>query len=265
MGPAAAATFGLFDGLCLMAGVGFVAIFMKAVLNPSTKPEFRMVAAERLHGRFHRWEPPGSCIDFSIAGHPACLVFVATGGPGRTRLTVSFPSPGTLPILPITFAQSFLKCFRAPGLNVGDEAFDAEHVVAAVPEALAARVFSQEARDRAIAAVRRLEGMSEPAIQLTRTELRIQVEQDIETLDDILRLVQTAEDLLGLPTAAAPDSKIELGDLRLTAGAACPVCRAALDDRVVQCDSCQSPHHAECWIYEGRCATYACRGKRFIA
>jgi hypothetical protein len=147
-------------------------------------------------------------------------------------------------------------------LNVGDEAFDAEYVVQAAPESLAARVFGLETRDRAIAAVRRLEGMSCPAIQLTLTELRIQVEQDNQDLDDVLRLVQTAEDLLGILKDMPLVSGIDLGDLRLAACASCPVCAATLDRQVVRCKSCLAPHHAECWTYEGHCATYACGGTR---
>ena len=45
--------------------------------------------------------------------------------------------------------------------------------------------------------------------------------------------------------------------------ALCPVCGCPLDAGVVACQGCATPHHAECWEYEGVCATYGCGQRRF--
>lgn len=41
---------------------------------------------------------------------------------------------------------------------------------------------------------------------------------------------------------------------------ACPVCGAAIDSDPRLCARCETPHHADCWGYTGRCAVYACNG-----
>ena len=42
-------------------------------------------------------------------------------------------------------------------------------------------------------------------------------------------------------------------------GAVCRVCGARLSAPVVTCPRCESPHHADCWDYNGGCSTYGCR------
>ena len=38
----------------------------------------------------------------------------------------------------------------------------------------------------------------------------------------------------------------------------CPVCGEPIESRLVICVDCKTPHHQECWEYNGRCATFAC-------
>lgn len=40
----------------------------------------------------------------------------------------------------------------------------------------------------------------------------------------------------------------------------CRVCGTELTGELVTCESCQTPHHKDCWEYWGRCATYGCLG-----
>ena len=42
-------------------------------------------------------------------------------------------------------------------------------------------------------------------------------------------------------------------------GARCPVCATGLERAVVVCARCETPHHRECWTYEGKCAIYGCQ------
>jgi hypothetical protein len=68
--------------------------------------------------------------------------------------------------------------------------------------------------------------------------------------------------------AADPDSVDESGEaffiLQLVEDGKpirCPVCGDLLDDDLMTCDECDTPHHEECWAFAGRCSTYACEGQ----
>jgi hypothetical protein len=47
--------------------------------------------------------------------------------------------------------------------------------------------------------------------------------------------------------------------------AKCPVCGDLITDQLVFCARCKSPHHRDCWAYNGKCATYACGETRFAS
>lgn len=38
----------------------------------------------------------------------------------------------------------------------------------------------------------------------------------------------------------------------------CPVCGTAVIDNIRYCESCETPHHVECWEYVGKCAMFGC-------
>jgi hypothetical protein len=45
--------------------------------------------------------------------------------------------------------------------------------------------------------------------------------------------------------------------------AKCPICGDQIVDDLVFCSKCKTPHHRECWNYNGKCATYACGETNF--
>ncbi len=47
----------------------------------------------------------------------------------------------------------------------------------------------------------------------------------------------------------------------LVAGKLCPYCqnRIAVDSEATICPACNTPHHTECWNYNGGCTTFGCR------
>ncbi|MBI4864163.1 MAG: hypothetical protein HY815_28495 [Candidatus Riflebacteria bacterium] len=54
-----------------------------------------------------------------------------------------------------------------------------------------------------------------------------------------------------VPTLASAKAEVNpLGD--------CPVCGCQLGDDTVQCHTCTTSHHKDCWAYNGGCATFAC-------
>jgi hypothetical protein len=54
-------------------------------------------------------------------------------------------------------------------------------------------------------------------------------------------------------------------DLHLIQDAKCPICGDLIEDDLVFCCRCKTPHHRECWQYNGKCATYACGEMSYAA
>ena len=67
----------------------------------------------------------------------------------------------------------------------------------------------------------------------------------------------------GLLRAALAPPRAATPEVRFIEGGECQVCGAAMEERVVLCMKCRTPHHEECWIFNGACSTYACKEIRF--
>lgn len=57
----------------------------------------------------------------------------------------------------------------------------------------------------------------------------------------------------------APAEKAEMSP----AGGTCQVCATGMSAARVFCAKCRTPHHEECWLYNGQCSTFGCREIRF--
>jgi hypothetical protein len=222
------------------------------------------------HALRGRYQPAGfgtyDRIEFPLDGTLATVEFISgrEEDVGGTRITVPLPnpSPGTLHILPDGFGQAFLKMFGSQDLIVGEPDFDRKYVVKATPESFVGRFFSPDRRSRLILAVRQLEDLSHPTLEVTRNYLRVQVREVVRSVGRLHGLISAAREFLEVLRV---DSGIELGELATRTGSTCPVCGMGLGVSAVRCERCKTPHHLECWRYVGQCSTYACTGKRFVA
>jgi len=66
-----------------------------------------------------------------------------------------------------------------------------------------------------------------------------------------------------LRAALAPPRPPSPEPIVFVAGGECQVCGSPMEEGVVLCSRCRTPHHEECWIYNGTCSTYGCREIRF--
>jgi hypothetical protein len=150
-------------------------------------------------------------------------------------------------------------------VNIGDPEFDRDYVVESVPSSVAARVFAPARRHQAIATILRLKGYDRPSIELDSDYLVVRVLQDDPDEGLLMELVKTAEEVLEYLLDSAPLPGIKLGAVELSPGGECQVCGSRMEEPVIRCEVCRTPHHRECWQYMGRCTTYACKGRRFVA
>jgi hypothetical protein len=78
------------------------------------------------------------------------------------------------------------------------------------------------------------------------------------------RELQLAAALLrdALKLRPAPPKAPEIEFVSISGGE-CQICGANMTDHVVFCSKCRTPHHEECWSYNGACSTYGCREIRY--
>lgn len=79
------------------------------------------------------------------------------------------------------------------------------------------------------------------------------------------RELQLAASLLreALGRGKAPPIPPPAAAIAFIEGGECQICGAGMTDHVVFCAKCRTPHHEECWTYNGACSTYGCREIRW--
>ena len=98
------------------------------------------------------------------------------------------------------------------------------------------------------------------ALQITRNNGDVHLTLDgrrKRELDWVSGLLRAA---LAPPRRSAP---IVAAPVVYTAGGKCQVCGSEMERWIVLCTKCRTPHHEECWTYNGACSTYGCREIRF--
>lgn len=172
-------------------------------------------------------------------------------------------SPGTLSIhRQVAIPDLLDRIFAGQDLTIGDRKFDREFVIKARPESLASGIFAPERRATVIATVRRLDGFSSPWIHLTREALEISVRDELNP-DELLELAATAEEFLGHLLNRKAGDGVEWSVAGISSGGTCSVCGTVMESHLVKCRKCKTPHHRDCWVYAGKCSTFACGEKRF--
>lgn len=259
--------------LVLFFGIAFAVIATGLFISVSTIRQMNRAMreiAEKLGGAFQEgglFDEPEAA--FTLAG---CRAWIRDCRGNRTsfafmRVVVDLRNraSGKLRISPMSFARAFERRFGPPYVSAGDADFDRDYVVESVPAWIASRVFAPTRRAEVIATVRRLEGLEHPSIDLDGDYLVLEVREYGVDQEQLMRLVRTAGEFVGYLLDSAPLAGIMLEDVRVSSGGECPVCGSAMNEGVIRCEACRTPHHRECWQYMGRCTTYACRGRRFVA
>lgn len=86
----------------------------------------------------------------------------------------------------------------------------------------------------------------------------------VDQLDDFLRLGLETFDRMRLARCEGLQFHDE-GEATIVEAAVCPICTETIAGRMVVCYRCKTPHCADCWEYNGQCATYGCAEKRCLS
>lgn len=74
-------------------------------------------------------------------------------------------------------------------------------------------------------------------------------------------LIETCVAILNKTRGLAESTGVTLEPILAQPGSACPVCGHGVVEESLECPTCRTPHHRDCWKYFGGCALFACRGR----
>lgn len=256
--------------LVAVAVLIFVVIMVARDRSNSRKQTLRRIAS-RVGGTFiDRSFFSEPSLELTLAGRRAHLEFFG-GSKNRSpysQVVVDLRgvSPGSLHIQERGFLQAILNLFGGgQDLEIGDPSFDKQYVIKATPGSLAPRLFRRDRRPTGIRIVRRIQSYVHPTFDLNPQTATVKVRQSLRAEADLMTLIDTAREFVDFVVSPAAPAGIVLEEVTVAAEGVCPVCGTAMKDRILRCEECRTPHHAECWEYMGRCSTYACKGTRGVA
>lgn len=97
--------------------------------------------------------------------------------------------------------------------------------------------------------------------RLSRAGFLFRVSKRPASIADLDRWTTLAFDLLDVLPGADGKDRVTLSETRVKVDAEseCGVCGASLaEGALVRCEKCRTPHHADCWDFNGRCSIFAC-------
>jgi len=181
-----------------------------------------------------------------------------------TQVAVQIPggSPGTLRILPNLSRGGRLIGGRS--IPTQHEEFDRTYLTRSEPTTLLGDLFADSRRDRVARALLDLPDGPSSRVILTLSDVRLRVPRVLQQPEALGRLIAAAQIFAAAIAEAARQPGYSIIYVGAGTSGRCLICISALENDVVLCVRCRTPHHQSCWEYSGECATFACGGRRWI-
>ncbi len=251
-----------------------VAIAVQASQRNAMNNVYRLFA-QRVGGTLTEgslWTFP--TVTFAHDGASALLDVYATGGKNSTlytQLTFTFyhNSSFRCEISPEGFLQEIGKFFGMQDIEVGYRTFD-DHFIVKSDDIETVRNFLNAAVQQELLKLKQLRRNDHIYLSMNSSRLLIKKLSLLNRLEDLIafyessgRICDEVMTLLGASGAGA----IQILDVSFDGAVETPVCQVCGDEvtsNKVICRRCRTPHHRDCWEYNGGCSVYACKERRYI-
>jgi len=209
-------------------------------------------------------------VSFAHQGARALLSIYEGGepvGPVHTQLTYTVPEGWPFRLEVASQATSAERGLGPGDLRTGDPEFDARYSVKSNDPAFA-RDFLDAAARHTLEDLRRLRGDEPVLVSVNSSRLMVRRQSVLALPDDLAHLADLAgrlHDRIELLWQRASGIEI-LEDVpaALDRPPTCQICGSPIPPEArVNCRRCGTPHHRDCWEFNGQCSTYACGEKRF--
>lgn len=189
-----------------------------------------------------------------------------------SHLTPVSPGPVWLKVFPETMWHSLAKLFGMQDLRIGHPDFDQKLVVQSAPVEAFNPLLAEGLREHLVRLYRMSPNLH--LFQVTYQDGKLTIQRSLElsryapwAADVVRQLDSVAWNLLD---ALSPDrisayaGSVEIvGMGPATEASVCLICAQPIADPTqMSCTTCETPHHKDCWEYNGRCALFGCGGAR---
>ncbi|MCH5372783.1 MAG: hypothetical protein JJ992_02315 [Planctomycetes bacterium] len=141
----------------------------------------------------------------------------------------------------------------------GHREFDSRYSLRTSDEALMSRMLNEVVLMH-IEHLRRLPGPSPLLVELGHGVLRISKVAALYRVLDLQDFVRTSLELYVQTLLANSEgiTFVEPQDAQPLDHVICQICGEEIQSDLVFCRRCKTPHHRECWLYNGRCSVFGC-------
>jgi hypothetical protein len=257
----------LAAGAVAAAAAGLVAVILATLLFPDPLHRRLRTLAHRLPGAdFKAARPPRHPLNgiHFFWGHTWMELTAVPGWFGATELRLEGrpvpPPPFALRVCPRRRRERRLPIFHVAEVPTGAAWFDYRYLAEAFPAEVVPALLDEAGRRRLLKIGRhgRLRLEVTPVRFLARLSTRSRSLATAEAFVAFAR--ELLEAWLG---GAAYTRGVQVLGVDESAPDRCPVCRSALEGPIAVCRGCETPHHRECWIYNGLCARFGCGHRRW--
>jgi hypothetical protein len=212
-------------------------------------------------------------VSFTWHGSRALLsIYEASETEARFYTQITFTVPEgwgrRLEIFPQRFQEGDVRYLNVDDIQVGDAEFDPRWVVKS-DDAPFAKEFLDAKTRQAVEDLRSLVGNDRLLVSLNGSRLMVRKQEILSKFDDLVVFAELASHVCDRVLQFwQRQSGIEIMDEPASSAAeavdpTCQVCGAKIPGEVrVYCRRCRTPHHKDCWEFNGQCSTYACGEKR---
>lgn len=206
-------------------------------------------------------------VTFNHRGTWAKVDVYSTGGKNPTYYTqvhFGWPEPGfRMEVYPEGFFQRMGKFLGMSDVEIGSPQFDREYIITGADRQMLRRRLHPGAQ-MIINSLRALHGNNAIYISFRNSELLIKKLGMLQDFASLQRLTDLSMELYDA-FAEQQDEGIQFVEeppSPSAEAAVCQVCGESITTDLVYCQSCQTPHHHDCWNYYGKCSTFGCGERR---
>jgi hypothetical protein len=261
---------GFFFGFIVFAAMVFIAVTISAGKRRQTVESYSQLAQHY----------KGTCDPGGWSSRPKvrfphgdCLVIIdvySTGGKNPTYYTQAHFTGGRqsavrCEIYPESMWSGIRKLLGMQDIEIGSPDFDSKYIIKG-DDGPALRSLLSPAVQWKIELLRQILGNNDIYISFNRRELLVKKRSFLRDYSTLLWFTDSAIGLYDQAVRAGEEGIKFIHDaspLKLSE-AICQICGEKIEEDVVFCRRCRTPHHQDCWEYNGACSTYGCRETQYM-